>query len=114
MAGDEKNLRKYRAVISSSSSFEQKTLLYSVVRVLSQQQLSTSGNQRVEPKAALENRAISGVAAVIAELTKDAPDLQDSLIEWLTAISSGAVGQSHNTQRAVIATLSCDSSKSFG
>ena len=82
--------------MSTLSAHEQKTLLYSIIRILSKEYLSTEGPAQ----------AIGGVAALIRAIVGVVPALQDDLVEWLVGLSADAVGQVHKAHRAVIAALS--------
>lgn len=87
------------------SAHEQNILLYSIIRILSKQHLSTEGPSRISRREA-ESKTIGGVAALVKAIVRDIPILQDSLVEWLVGLSADAVGQVHNAHRAVIAALS--------
>ena len=92
------------------SAREQKTLLYSIIRILSSHHLLTEGPLR-DSRHEGQSKVIGGVAALITAIVGDVPTLQDDLVEWLVGISADAVGQVHNAHRAVIASLSSTPSK---
>lgn len=87
------------------SAHEQKTLLYSIIRVLSKQHLPTeSPYQDSRPES--QSKMIGGVAALVRAIVGDMPTLHEYLVEWLVGVSAEAVGQVHNAHRAVIVALS--------
>ena len=87
------------------SAHEQKTLLYSEIRILSKQHLSTEDSSQYS-RGDGQSKAIGGVASLLRAMVGDVPILQSNLIEWLIGLSAEAVGQVHNAHRAVIAALS--------
>ena len=98
-------MQECKALMARLSTLEQKTLLYSILRILSKQHLHTegpSGNSSCES----QNKAIGGVAALIRAIVGDSPTLQDNLLEWLVRVSADAVSQVHRAHRAVTAALS--------
>ena len=105
LSGDGRSLQKYKALMAILSRHEQKTLLYSIIRILSKQQLHVEAPSQ-DPRRESQSRAIGGVASLLRVIVEDVPTLQDSLVEWLVGISTDAVGQAHSTHRAVIAALS--------
>ena len=52
------------------------------------------------------NKAVKGVASLLRAIAGDSSALQENLVEWLVGISADAIGQVHDTHRAVIAALS--------
>ena len=91
--------------MSTLSAHEQKTLLYSIIRILSKEYLSREGPAQGW-KCEAQSQAIGGVAALIRAIVGVVPALQDDLVEWLVGLSADAVGQVHKAHRAVIAALS--------
>ena len=105
LSGDNDSLQNSKTLISRLSIHDQKTLLYSLIRTLSKQQLPTEGSPR-DSRHEGQSKAIGGVAAVIKAIVGIVPTLQEHLGEWLGGISAIAVGQGHTTHRAVIAVSS--------
>ena len=105
LSGDHRSLQRCKSLIAKLSAREQRTSLYSVIRVLSNQQLQTAALSQ-HPKREGQSKAIGGVASLLAAIVEDVPSLQDNLVEWLVGLSADAVGQVHNAHRAVIAALS--------
>lgn len=87
------------------SANEQKTLLFSIIRILSEMQLSTDGPTQ-DLRRVGQSTAIGGVAALIKAILDDVQILQDFLVEWLVGVSADAVGYVHITHRAVTVALS--------
>ena len=87
------------------SAHEQKTLLYSEIRILAKLHMSTEDSSQYSRRDG-QSKAIGGVASLLRAMVGDVPILQSSLIEWLVGLSAEAVGQVHNAHRAVIAALS--------
>lgn len=105
LSGDNRSLQKYKALMAKLSAHEQKTLLYSIIRISSQHHLPMEGPSRDSGREG-QGKAIGGVAALIRAIVGNVPTLQDDLVEWLVGVSADAVGQVHNAHRAVIAALS--------
>ena len=105
LSGDNDSLQSSKALISRLSIHDQKTLLYSLIRILSKQHLQADPLPR-DSRREGQSKAIGGVAAVIKAIVGVVPTLQDHLGEWLVGISATAVGQGHTTHRAVIAVSS--------
>ncbi|KAL9102760.1 MAG: hypothetical protein Q9163_002122 [Psora crenata] len=93
LCGEESVVQQCRAIMQDLHGHEQKTLLYSLIRALS--------NQQVDDKL----KHLRGAAAVISALSADVPSLQSQLIQWLTGSSPEAVGHSHATRRTVVLSL---------
>lgn len=87
------------------SAHDQRTLLYSIIRILSKQHLPTEGPSQGSRREG-QGKAIGGVAALVRAIVGDVSTLQDNLVEWLVGVSADAVGQVHNAHRAVTAALS--------
>ena len=105
LSGDHRSLQNCKSLIARLSAREQKTFLYSVIRVLSKQQLQPAASSTNPPREG-QSKAIGGVASLLGAIVGDVPSLQDNLVEWLVGLSADAVGQVHNAHRAVIAALS--------
>ena len=105
LSGDDRSLQRCKSLIARLSTREQRTFLYSVIRVLSKQHLQTAALSH-HPKREGQSKAIGGVASLLRAIVGDVLSLQDDLVEWLVGLSADAVGQVHNTHRAVIAALS--------
>lgn len=86
------------------SAHAQKTLLYSIIRILSEMHLSIKGPPQ-DSRREGQCRAIGGVAALIRAIVGDVQILQDYLVEWLVGVSAVAVGHVHIAHRAVTAAL---------
>ena len=87
------------------SPHEQKTLLFSIIRILSEMHLSTDGPTQ-DLRRVGQSKAIGGVAALIRAIVEDDQVLQDFLVEWLVGVFADAVGYVHIAHRAVTAALS--------
>ena len=87
------------------SVHEQKTLLYSTIRALSKQHLSTGGPSQ-DSNGEAQSKAIGGAAAFVKAIVGDLIALQDHLVEWLVGVSAHAISQGHVAHRAVTAALS--------
>ena len=99
LCGDKSLIKVYKAILVGLPGREQKLFLYSVIRVLSQQH---SLDKKVR---------LGGSAALISGLCTDVLSLQDDLVGWLIGTSPEAIGQDHDTQRAVVLALSSDLGK---
>lgn len=105
LSGDGRLLQRCKSLLARLSAHEQKTLLYSIIRILSKQHLRTEFPSQ-NPKCEGQSKAVGGVASLLRAIVEDVPILQDNLVEWLVGVSANAVGQLHNAHRAVIAALS--------
>lgn len=89
---------------------DQRSFFNAVLRSISTRYLHASGN--IDGKdSAFDNKAIPGVAAMIAGLVKDNLYLEECLVEWLTAASSDTSTLPLGTRRAGMAVLAVDESK---
>ena len=83
---------------------EQKSWLYSLIEVLSKENLgSESGTP--QRNIGVENKSFKGAAALIAAFVKTNADLQASLVDWLVGVSANAIGHTHTMHRLVIAVI---------
>ena len=96
---------KSKKLMERLSAHEQKSLLYSIIRILSGMHLSTDGPTQ-DSRLVDQNKAIGGVAALIRAIVGDVQILLDYLVEWLVGVSADAVAYMHIAHRAVIAALS--------
>ena len=94
------------------SLYEQRVLLYSMIRNVSKCHLVISDSSQANGDLMAKARA--GVAGLLVEIAKDIPSIQDSLFDWLVGTSAEAVSYSHNTHRAVVAALSLENGQPFG
>lgn len=105
LSGDDGSLQKCKSLMAMLSAHEQKTFLYSILRILSKEYLLSEGPSQGQRRDG-QSKAIGGVAALIRAIAGDVPTLQDNLVEWLVGVSADSVGQVHNAHRAVTAALS--------
>lgn len=108
LVGLTSSMANLRALVHPLHVHEQRTVLYSVIRIVSKRCLSANKSFHVLDTQASTNSAISGLAGLLGALTEDNPALKDALVDWLTDISGGAIAHSHDTHRAVIATMAPD------
>ena len=94
LLGNEFSLRTSRALLLHVSPYEQRSLLYSLMRVLSKKQ--SKGNDRV----------LGASAALLSGLVGDDASLQEHLAGWLVGTSPEAIGHIHTMHRAVVLALS--------
>ena len=105
ISGGIRSLEASKSLIARLSVHEQRTFLYSVIRILSKQHLRTEvSSQNVKGDG--QKKAIGGVASLLRAIAGDVPSLQDNLVEWLVGVSADAVGQANSAHRAVIVALS--------
>ena len=89
---------------------DQRSFFNAVLRSVSTRYLHANGS--IDGKdSTFENKAIPGVAAMIAGLVKDNPYLEECLIEWLTTTNGDAPTLPLGTRRAGMAVLAVDESK---
>lgn len=106
--GDDTFLINYRSLIKNMGVQEQKTSLYSLLRILSKHRLSSFTGTLSEDEQQEHTRILRGAAALISFLVKDSNILKDALMSWLTGDSGDGIGQEKAIRRAVIAALSDD------
>lgn len=105
LSGDQHSMQRCKSLISRLSAHEQKTWMYSLVRILSKQHLLMEGPSQNLMREG-QKRAVGGVASLLGAIVGDVSTLQDNLVEWLIGVSADAVGHVHNAHRAVIAAFS--------
>ncbi|SLM40090.1 Telomere length regulation protein, conserved domain [Lasallia pustulata] len=99
---------KLRALIDRLHVHEQRTVLYSMIRIVSKRCLSADEPVNFSDTQASNKSTIGGLTGLLAALTQDSPALKDALVEWLTGISGGGIPHSNDTHRAVIAAIAPD------
>lgn len=102
------SMAKFRALVHRLHVHEQRTILYSMIRIVSKRCLSADKSSKVLNGQAPNNSTIGGLAGLLAALTQDKPALKDALVEWLTGISGGSIAHSHEMHRAAIAAVAPD------
>ena len=112
--GEASSMVKFRALMHQLHLHEQRTMLYAMIRIVSKQRFSTDKSFNVLCTQQANTSTISGLAALLTGITEDNPALKDALVEWLTAISGGGIGQTHDTHRAVIVAIAPDQGMSEG
>ncbi len=105
LSGNDCSLQRFKPLIASLSTREQKILLYTVIGLLSKQHLPTETSSQTATREG-QSKAIGGVASLVRAIVEHSATLQDDLVEWLVGVSAEAVGQVHNAHRAVMAALS--------
>ena len=111
--GDDTFLINYRSLIKNMGVQEQKTSLYSLLRILSKHRLPSSTETLSDDEQQDQTIILRGAAALIWFLVKDSDILKDALISWLTGGSGDGIGQEKAIRRAVIAALSDDHGREF-
>lgn len=111
--GDDTFLINYRSLIKNMGVQEQKTSLYSLLRILSKHRLPSFTGTLSYDEQQEDTRILCGAAALISFLVKDSDILKDALISWLTGGSGDGIGQGKAIRRAVIAALSDDHGREF-
>ena len=105
LSGDYRSLQRCKSLIARLSAHQQRTFLYSVIRILPRKHLQR-GDPSQQSKHKGQSKAVGGIASLLRAIVGDVPTLQDNLVEWLVGVSAEAVGQVHDVHRAVIAALS--------
>lgn len=94
--GDSENFNSYNNLLLCLTSHEQKTVLLTLLRLVSSRILGCSE----------KNKSIGGLAALISGLIADNSCLQQCLVHWLGGIPAGGIGSETESRRAVIAAIS--------
>lgn len=102
---DSRSLQRCKSLLAKLSVHEQKTLLYSIIRILSKQHLRNDFPSQY-PNREGQSKTIGGVGSLLRAIVGSVPNLLENLVEWLVGVSADAVGQLHNAHRAVIVALS--------
>ena len=105
LSGDKHSLQRCKSLISRLSAHEQKTWLYSLIRILSKQHLLIEDPSQYLMRED-QGKAVGGVSSLLGAIVGDVSTLQDNLVEWLIGVSADAIGHVHNAHRAVVAALS--------
>lgn len=111
--GDDTFLINYRSLIKNMGVQEQKTSLYSLLRILSKHRLPILTETLSDDEQQEHTRILRGAAALISFLVKESDILKDALVSWLTGSSGDGIGQEKAIRRAVIAALSDDHGRGF-
>lgn len=106
--GDDTLLINYLSLIKNLGAQEQKTFLYSLLRILSKHRLSSFTGNLSDDEQQEHTRILCGAGALIWCLVKDSDILKDALISWLIGVSGDGIAQEKAIRRAVIAALSID------
>lgn len=96
-----------RALLSHMLAHEQRTFLYSLLRILPKKLMIISKPSDAD-RDVREHTAIGGAAALIAGIIEDNDELRDGLVTWLIGVSGGGVGVDVSIRKAALATLSND------
>ncbi len=96
-----------RALLSHLLAHEQRTFLYSLLRILPKKLMIISKPSDAD-RDVREHTAIGGAAALIAGIIEDNDELRDGLVTWLIGVSGGGVGVDVSIRKAALATLSND------
>ena len=104
IAGKEKAVAGSRRLMDSLATYEQKNVLYALIRIVDHRYLSSTMGRGDDMNAS----SLGSVAALLSSIMAEVPSRKDIMIEWLTALSPEAARQSHSAHRAVILALSKD------
>ena len=85
-----------RVSLYDLASYEQKNILYTIIRLATEKDPSVTGNTGF----------IGGVAALIEALVTEKIPLQEALVEWLTGNYVNGFSTGIHSRRAVLAALS--------
>ena len=97
--GEESSFGRQKDLVKGLQNYEQKTVLYCVIRTLSKRLINVSAS------------VIGGAGAAIADFCKNTSSLHDHLESWLVAPSPEAIGYNDATHRAVVLAMSIDIGK---
>ncbi|MCJ1389293.1 telomere binding protein [Xylographa bjoerkii] len=96
IAGENKNLDMLRVSLYNLASYEQKNVLYTAIRLVTEQDSSFTQ----------KSGFVGGVAALIEALVADRAHLQEVLVDWLTGNYMNGFNMGIYSRRAVLAALS--------
>jgi hypothetical protein len=100
------------ALLQGLPAYDQKATFDSILRGLARKFLQ-SGIDGVEDKGSLmrDRSRVSGVAAMVSQLTQNNTLLEQHVVHWLTNTSGEYAGLGLDARRAVIATLATSQSE---
>lgn len=104
IAGNERAIRESVSLLDCLATYEQKTVLYSLVRTLEKRYLCSNGGRADERNI----DALGSVASLLATFITNSSVREETMIEWLAGLSAEATRQSHLAHRAVLLSLSTD------
>lgn len=108
LLGDDHLLTNIISLIQQLGVYEQKSFIYSLLRILSRRHLGgTSGGIHDEVRQDC-SKALKGATALIWKLAKNSTVLKDGLVDWLSGVSGDGIGQEINVRRAVVSALADD------
>lgn len=114
VVGIASSMAKLQALVHRLHVHEQRTVLYSMIRIVSKRCLSVDKPFNLLDTRAPENSTVNGLAGLLAALTQDKSALKDALVEWLTGLSGEGTAHSHDIHRAVMAAIAPDQGMSRG
>lgn len=97
-------LGNYQALVGMLSANEQKSILYTLIEIVSKLKLQF-GSSSDKAKSQVEAEALGASAALVAAIVESSSNLQASLTDWLVSLPAVAPAQSHHAHRAVIAVV---------
>lgn len=101
----------FQKLLGALSSFEQRNVIYSVLKVLSTEYLSSSITTEDNAEWWQSDATIvSAAASIVTLLTAQAENRKDHLILWLTSSSGAGVGEGIAIRRAVVASIAANKS----
>lgn len=108
LLGDDRLLANHVSLIQNLGAHEQRTVLHSILRNLSERHLGDTRSEIHDEKQQDCSKALGGAAALISNLVENNEILKDGLADWLTGISGDDIGMELNIRRAVVSALAND------
>ncbi|MCJ1378196.1 telomere binding protein [Xylographa soralifera] len=96
IAGENQHLEKLRVSLYNLASHEQKNVLYTVIRLITERDCSITE----------KSGFVGGVAALIEVLVTEKTHLHEALVDWLTGNYTNGFSIGIHSRRAVLAALS--------
>lgn len=93
-----------RSMFDNLPHSEQRTVLFSLLKVLSELYLNSLDSSDIYQEKAI----ISAVAGVIRELVTNKPKYAALLVTWLTSATGAGIGDTVGVRRAILAVLASD------
>ena len=96
IAGESQHLEMLRVSLYDLASYEQKNVLYTVIRLITER----------DPSVTQKSGFVGGLAALIDALVTEKTHLLEALVDWLTGNYTNRFNIGIHSRRAVLAALS--------
>ena len=106
-------MEKYRRVLGRSSNHEQRSIIYSLLRIISKYHKLNDGFPNSDKQLHERDRIVCGAAALVARLARDSSNIGDALVDWVVGTFGDGASFGVGIRRAVVAALSSNQGKYY-